>query len=916
MHARMYWGAIVCGVLASAPGCLRSSETTCDSGTVCPEGYGCRSGGGCFSPAQLSACADLAPGASCELSGFGQGVCVDGGCVVVGCGNGELDPGEVCDDGNAEAGDGCSETCRSLETCGNGAVDVATGESCDCGTDAAPSPGCQRGNSDDDDAECSATCQLRRCGDGALGGVEECDVDEGGALLLREPLDCGSFGFYAGDVTCSPLCRLDLTACVGRCGDGVVDVAAGERCDDEAFAADASCVELGWYGGEPGCTAACQLTGTDDVATCEGRCGDGDVQADAGELCDGEGQATMCAEVGYDAGVAACGLGCGYDLSTCERYGWDHPVSGADVAQVVDAGGWLAYVDNTDGEWRAVVQDGASVVVGPSRTAGVDVESDAVFVVNYDDTAFRRYTRGAAGFEDLADRPPGHHHGAVLALGPDEALTLSAIGGGEDVWRYAAGSWALDLDVGPNVVLRGFAKDAAWVYAYGLDYGPYRAVVYRRARGGGAWNRHELPVTGDVRRLAVRADGEVFVDADGILLHGLSPSVPVAGLSSVRLGGALGVGLFGEFYDQDAATYRAGYLGSLGLVPMQPPPGALSANGVAAITAGVTGGGIYRSRAAIWSTQRLVEEAGNIYSDARFHGAAASAGGVVMWSNADLFERDGLGIRTVVANPGVEITGACRAGAYLYAAIGYDPAVSSGALWIFAANGNQTTVAVGPGAQVACNPSTGEVVAVSVTMVARGTGTSIVATAATTPFSFTPLLAINANGDTYAAHRYGSIYRLEGTTFTEVATIEPGTGGCSFHPAVAGCVEGITVADDGTWTAITADRIVRSAGPGLDPDVLEGAGLQAVFGSSADDVWAVGGVLGAWGTIWHWDGLAWSKVSPPLDEPFYGGTAAADEVVLLTRDRTISLIARSSPAAGCLTGQACQARRAAPQCPT
>ncbi|MFA5625200.1 MAG: DUF4215 domain-containing protein, partial [Bradymonadales bacterium] len=35
------------------------------------------------------------------------------------CGNGELDAGEVCDDGNRVSGDGCSADCLSDESCGN-----------------------------------------------------------------------------------------------------------------------------------------------------------------------------------------------------------------------------------------------------------------------------------------------------------------------------------------------------------------------------------------------------------------------------------------------------------------------------------------------------------------------------------------------------------------------------------------------------------------------------------------------------------------------------------------------------------------------------------------------------------------------------------------------------------------------------
>ena len=49
------------------------------------------------------------------------------------CGDHVVDPGEVCDDGNRVAGDGCSADCRSNETCGNGIVDVAVGEQCDDG---------------------------------------------------------------------------------------------------------------------------------------------------------------------------------------------------------------------------------------------------------------------------------------------------------------------------------------------------------------------------------------------------------------------------------------------------------------------------------------------------------------------------------------------------------------------------------------------------------------------------------------------------------------------------------------------------------------------------------------------------------------------------------------------------------------
>ncbi len=68
------------------------------------------------------------------------------------CGNGTVETGEQCDDGNTISGDGCSSTCQS-ETggprCGNGLVE--TGEQCD------------DGNMISGDG-CSATCQLEGCG--------------------------------------------------------------------------------------------------------------------------------------------------------------------------------------------------------------------------------------------------------------------------------------------------------------------------------------------------------------------------------------------------------------------------------------------------------------------------------------------------------------------------------------------------------------------------------------------------------------------------------------------------------------------------------------------------------------------------------------------------------------------------------
>ena len=114
--------------------------------------------------------------------------CADTGCAVtvacLGCGDGTVDIGEECDDGNLDPQDGCGPGCV-IERCGDGVVHA--GEACD------------DGNLDDADG-CLAGCVLAGCGDGVVRtGVEQCDDANAGL----------------GD-GCTPACVTE------RCGDGIV----------------------------------------------------------------------------------------------------------------------------------------------------------------------------------------------------------------------------------------------------------------------------------------------------------------------------------------------------------------------------------------------------------------------------------------------------------------------------------------------------------------------------------------------------------------------------------------------------------------------------------------------------------------------------------------------------------------------
>ena len=119
-------------------GCLDKAANDCGGGITCPLDKVCLAGGGCALPEQLTACDGAIDGASCTFAG-GVGTCVGGVCVGSLCGNGDVDPGEQCDDGNTTSGDGCRNDCLKVELCGDGVLDQ--GEGCDDGN-TNPADGC------------------------------------------------------------------------------------------------------------------------------------------------------------------------------------------------------------------------------------------------------------------------------------------------------------------------------------------------------------------------------------------------------------------------------------------------------------------------------------------------------------------------------------------------------------------------------------------------------------------------------------------------------------------------------------------------------------------------------------------------------------------------------------------------------
>ncbi|HEY3352169.1 MAG TPA: hypothetical protein VGQ83_02895 [Polyangia bacterium] len=271
-----------------ADGVKNGTETDVDCG-----------GGGCPACANTRACT---AGSDCQ-----SGVCTNQVCVA---------PASSCADG-ARSG---TETDVD---CGGGACPAcANGKSCTAGTD------CQSGLC------ASQVCAAppSSCADGVKNGTET-DVDCGGGC---PPCGVGQFCHVAADCQ-GGRCQLGL--CAGppsTCGDLVVDYAQGEQCDDGMQCDDgtsctlpAACAGIGTGAclprGGDGCSATCQI---ETVPTC----GNGVVDVVAGEQCDDGKQCedgSSCVSSAQCAGIGAgtcaprdgdgCSAACHFELvgQTC-----------------------------------------------------------------------------------------------------------------------------------------------------------------------------------------------------------------------------------------------------------------------------------------------------------------------------------------------------------------------------------------------------------------------------------------------------------------------------------------------------------------------------------------------------------------------------------------------------------------------
>lgn len=315
-----------------AADCL--SDETCGNGRVdSAKGEQCDDGNhldqdGCQNDCKLPRCGDgiidVSLNEACD-DGAANGLAPDAACrpncQLRRCGDGVRDSNEICDDGNVVAGDGCSADCKSDEMCGNGYVDIATGEACD------------DGNSDDLDA-CLRSCRIAGCGDGFVHAAngETCDAGEANA--------------NTPDAACRTNCQPQ------RCGDGILD--GGEACDDGNVVSG------------DGCSGDCQSTEV---------CGNGYIDALRGEQCD-----TGVAGLGADGCSSICRseVLAWRDLSLPGVGGYDMGIAYDERRKLVVAfGGEASFFNNNTWEFDGFTWRLRKLAASPPPLTGVAMVYDA-----------------------------------------------------------------------------------------------------------------------------------------------------------------------------------------------------------------------------------------------------------------------------------------------------------------------------------------------------------------------------------------------------------------------------------------------------------------------------------------------------------------------------------------------------------
>ncbi|MBI5499536.1 MAG: DUF4215 domain-containing protein [Deltaproteobacteria bacterium] len=512
------------GNFVAADGCENDCSWSCEAAADCDDGDACNGAETCGATSHAcGAGTPLPDGTSCTTAGGVPGACRSATCTRTGCGNGVVDAGEECDDGNVVPGDGCENdclySCHVAADCRELPDNPCTSDTCSANTNGQHCVHAPNTLPCNDGDPCTSVDACN--GEGACAGVLiDADGDTyGPGAACGGDCNDASAAVHPG---ATELCNATDDDC-----NGVRDDGSGMTC---VRAATRSCTATGPTGpcvGTETCSDLCTWGGTCVVGAaevCNGADDDCDGELDEGFPCI-LGSSSACVTACAVGGTRACGPGC--VLGACT--GTEVPCNDCDddADGVVDEGSWCpvtvpATVDlfavagsAPDDVW--IVGDAGTILhwdgaVGSSTTSGTRAlrgvwassvsaawaVGDAATILRWDGSAWTAESPGGATAN-------------FFGVWGSSADDVWAAGGAGTLVHRTGGVWAV-VASGTTRELHGcWGSSSSNVFAAG-----FHGTVRRWE--GASWVASATGSNDDLYGVAGSSAGDAWVVGDGGLI--------------------------------------------------------------------------------------------------------------------------------------------------------------------------------------------------------------------------------------------------------------------------------------------------------------------------------------------------------------------------------------------------------------